>query len=206
MTDIDKLERLNSLREKGALSEQEFEQQKTRLLSPTPQIPAARIWFVLVALGIALATGITLLLSQPEQKEQSSAVTSEASTATVAPDDESIPAPTPSQTPVAKNVDPPVPRSAAPEPTNADYYNEAKRDMMRAYRDQPAGIREMLGDYAGANTLCRGSSDAATVEKWCPIRDALSDKLQNLGMCYGRPTDRSAADSEWHTCDERDAE
>ena len=204
MTEIDKLERLNSLREKGALSEHEFEQQKARLLSPAPQNQSARFWLIAITIGVVFIAGLTFLLSQQKQQAEPSAVAPEALPTPMASPSESVQAPPPSAPPVAKIVDPPVPKSAAPDPTNADYYNEAKRDTMRAYRNQPAGIREMLGDYAGANTLCRGSSDVATVDKWCPIRDTISEKLQKLGMCYGRPTDRSAAESDWHTCDDRD--
>jgi len=97
-----------------------------------------------------------------------------------------------------------VPAAAATDPTNADYYRDAKRNMMRLQANQPASIREMLGDWAGANELCRGSSDGPTIDKWCPIRDRIDQTLRKRGMCYGRPSDQSAADSGWHTCDDRD--
>ena len=202
MTDLDRLERLNRLRESGALSPDEYEREKTRVLAGASR----GRWPLLVgAMGLLTLVVTSLLMigwpgvgdtvpSVEDTKPQAGRVASP-------PDAEALASP-PSSKP--SQVDPPVPTTAEPDPTNADYYNEAKHSMMRLYSRQPRGIREMLGDWAGANTLCRGSSDVATVDKWCPIRDTLSDNLENLGMCYGRPTDQSAAESDWHTCDEHD--
>ena len=203
MTAVEKLERLSTLREKGALTDQEYEQQKARILASSRGAASPRLWLGIVVAAIVSMVAIALMQKPPELQGETTSSATEVSIMPTSSPTESIQA-LPSKTPPArKNVDPPVPTSAAPDPTNADYYNEAKRDMMRAYKDQPAGIRQMLGDYAGANTLCRGSSESATVEKWCPIRDALAGKLEKVGMCYGRPTDQSAAESDWHTCDHR---
>ena len=204
MTDVEKLERLNTLREKGALTEQEYAQQKARILASSKGAASPRLWLGFVVAAIIALVAIALMQKPPERQGEAKSSATEAAVIPNSSPTESIQAPPSETPPAAKNVDPPVPTSAAPDPTNADYYNEAKRDMMRAYKDQPAGIRQMLGDYAGANTLCRGSSESASVEKWCPIRDALAGKLEKTGMCYGRPTDQSAAESDWHTCDHRD--
>ena len=102
------------------------------------------------------------------------------------------------------SASPPPLESATTETQNKQYYEEAKRDALKAYSNQPLDIRTKLADYAGANILCRGSSDGVTIDKWCPIRDGISQDLSHMGMCYGRPTDQSAADSDWHKCDERD--
>lgn len=204
MTDVEKLERLNTLREKGALTKQEYEAQKARILASSSGAASPRLWLGVVVATIIAVVAIALIQKSLEPQDTAASPATEAVVITTLSPTASTQAPPSEPPPATKNVDPPVPTSAAPDPTNADYYNEAKRDMMRAYKDQPAGIRQILGDYAGANELCRGSSDSATIEKWCPIRDALTAKLEKLGMCYGRPTDQSAAESDWHTCDYRD--
>lgn len=102
------------------------------------------------------------------------------------------------------STNPPASDPATTEAENKQYYEEAKRDALKAYSSQPLDIRKKLAEYAGANTLCRGSSDGPTIDKWCPIREGISQELSHMGMCYGRPTDQSAADSDWHKCDARD--
>lgn len=203
MADVEKLERLNALREKGALSDQEYEQQKAQILGQS-RASSTLIWLAAIAIAVVALVAFFLMQRTPEPQTEVVATATEAVARPTQSPTVSVQAPPAVIPVVTKNVDPQVPKTAAADPTNADYYIEAKRDMMRAYKDQPAGIREMLGDYAGANTLCRGSSDAATIDKWCPIRDALAGKLEKMGMCYGRPTDKSAAESDWHTCDARD--
>jgi hypothetical protein len=202
VADLEKLERLNRLRESGALSEGEFEQEKAKLLAGQPANPKPLIVIGLIALVIVLLAAFVLSRQTGTDIDNAvMATNSSEPNATSSPFADLASPPSP---PSPARLDPPVPKTAEPDPSNADYYNEAKRGAMRAYRNQPAGIREMLGDWAGANTLCRGSSDVATVDKWCPIRDRLSENLEKLSMCYGRPTDQSAADSDWHTCDGRD--
>jgi hypothetical protein len=105
---------------------------------------------------------------------------------------------------LANSGTPPAHDPATPEAENQRYYEEAKKDALRAYSKQPTAIRNKLAEYAGSDVLCRGSSDGTTIDKWCPIRDGVSQELAQMGMCYGRPTDRSAAESDWHKCDERD--
>lgn len=101
-------------------------------------------------------------------------------------------------------VAPPLSDPTTTAAENKKYYEEAKRNALKAYSDQPPAIRQKLAEYEGANELCRGSSDGPTIDKWCPVRDGISQELKNMGMCYGRPTDHSAAESDWHKCDERD--
>jgi hypothetical protein len=203
VADLDKLEKLNRLRESGALTAEEFEHEKALLLSGKAGFSKPLIIASAIAVAIIVPTGF-YSFRQTTSDTRSPIVP--ASSAPKGLDNAPAAAAPPTQVarPNTAKVDPPVPDSAAPDPTNADYYNDAKRNMMRHYRDQPAGIRQMLGDWAGANELCRGSSDEATINKWCPIRDAIDAKLLRLGMCYGRPTDQSAAESDWHTCDARD--
>lgn len=202
MTDLDKLERLNSLRTSGALSPDEYEREKAKVLAGSRK---SNIPTLVGIMGVVAATVAVLGFVTRQQgtdapaADYSSTPPDTSSAVPTASNSAATPSPTPS-----KNIDPPVPKAAAPDPTNADYYNEAKRDMMRAYRSQPPGLQELLGDWAGANTLCRGSSEEATINKWCPIREALSAKLEKLNWCYGRPTDQSAAESDWHPCDYRD--
>jgi len=203
VADLDKLEKLNRLRESGALTAEEFEHEKALLLSGKAGYSKPLI------IASAIAAAILLPTAFYSFKQTGSATSSMIVPASSAPTGLDNPTVVPaSPTELARSntakVDPPIPVSAAPDPTNADYYNDAKRNMIRHYKDQPAGIRQMLGDWAGANELCRGSSDEATINKWCPIRDAIDAKLLRLGMCYGRPTDQSAAESDWHTCDARD--
>ena len=203
MADLDKLEKLSRLRESGALTAEEFEHEKALLLSGKSGYSKPLIIVSAIAVAILALTAFYVL--KQTGSDTSTAIV-QASTASKGMDSAAA-APSPPTLVARPNtvkIDPPVPDSAAPDPTNADYYNEAKRNMMRHYKDQPAGIRQMLGDWAGANELCRGSSDEATINKWCPIRDAIDAKLLRLGMCYGRPTDQSAAESDWHTCDARD--
>jgi len=203
VADLDKLEKLNRLRESGALTAEEFEREKALLLSGKSGYSKPLI--IVSAIAVAILA-LTAFYALKQTGSDTSTVIVPASTASKGMDSAAA-APSPPTLvarPSTVKIDPPVPDSAAPDPTNADYYNEAKRNMMRQYKDQPAGIRQMLGDWAGANELCRGSSDEATINKWCPIRDAIDAKLLRLGMCYGRPTDQSAAESDWHTCDARD--
>ena len=202
MTNLDKLERLNALRASGGLSPDEYEREKAKVLAESRKSVLPILLAVLAVVAVAVA--VLGLGGRQESKEAPAAEFSTSPSAfdpaaPFANNSVAAPSPTPS-----KNIDPPVPKAAAPDPTNTDYYIEAKRDMMRAYRSQPPSLRELLGDWAGANTLCRGSSDEATINKWCPIRESLSAKLEKLNWCYGRPTDQSAAESDWHPCDYRD--
>lgn len=202
MADLEKLERLNRLRESGALSADEYEQEKAKVLAGQPANAKPLIIVAVIAIAIVLLAVFSFTAQGDREVSNSLALTAPpeplaSPTTTVAPSPSETLAP-------QQRIDPPIPQTAAPDPTNAEYYNEAKQDAMSAHSDQPAGIREMLGDWAGANTLCRGSSDEATVNKWCPVRDRLSERLEKMGLCYGRPTDQSAAESDWHTCDARD--
>lgn len=201
MVDLNKLERLNKLRKSGALSAEEFDREKALLLEGQAAKPWPLIIIGLIALVIVVAA-VVVITRQTGDAINNSVVAS--SGKPVESGSSASVRPTPTPLPRPPQVDRSVAATAAPDPTDADYYNEAKRDMMRQYRDQPPGIRAMLGDYAGAEVLCRGSSDEPTIKKWCPIRDALGVKLRGLGMCYGRSTDQSAADSDWHTCEARD--
>jgi hypothetical protein len=120
-------------------------------------------------------------------------------TAIVASTPPQVPPSAAAQSPVGAPMKPP-----APKRTSQYYYNHVRRNMMRQHWDQPAHIRKTLGDWAGANELCLRGADVATLQKWCPIRNALDVKLSALGMCYGRPTDRSAPEGNWRTCTLRD--
>lgn len=66
-------------------------------------------------------------------------------------------------------------------------------------RATPA-VRALLEKEAAANEECRGSSDQATIDRQCAIRDRLEAALDKAGWCYGRSDDTSAADSYWHDC------
>jgi len=204
MTDIERLERLNALREKGALTGAEFAREKARLLSPRESERFHRPWLGLGAAAILVVSGAFYLQASPKQQwEPVPAMQKAPATAPPpsAPGVQAIPVVNP---PSAMDVRRAVASGVAPDTSNADEFTEARRFGRKVYGDQPVAIRNVLGDYAGANVLCRGSSDEATVAKWCPIRDALGVKLREMGMCYGRPTDRSAAESDWHACDVRD--
>jgi hypothetical protein len=202
MTDIDKLERLHRLREGGGLSSDEYEREKARVLAGSvanamPFIIGGLLTIALIGWGALFVCGRSsdgdghpILIATPTANVTGAAPAMAPSMA--------------ASTPVPAPIAPSARKIAATNRTHANYYNHAKRDMMRRYWDQPASIRKTLGDWAGANELCRGGADVATLQKWCPIRNTLFDKLRALGMCYGRPTDRSAAESDWHTCTLRD--
>jgi hypothetical protein len=204
MTDIDKLERLHRLREGGGLSSDEYEREKARVLAGSvanvmPFIIGGLLAIALIGLGALFVCRQSsdgdshpILIATPTANVTGAAPAMAPNTAASA----SAPVPAPIALSAAKTT--------TANRTHANYYNHAKRDMMRRYWDQPAGIRKTLGDWAGANELCRGGADVATLQKWCPIHNTLYEKLRALGMCYGRPADRSAAESDWHTCTLRD--
>ena len=70
--------------------------------------------------------------------------------------------------------------------------------MMKVYRNQLTGVREILVDRAGANVFYHERSDEVAFNKCCPMRDHTDRN------CYESPTDQSAAEPDWHVCDARD--
>jgi hypothetical protein len=202
MTDIAQLERLYRLRECGGLSSEEYEREKARVLAGGS---ANRTVFMVGGmLAIALIIASVLIFGRQLSDGNSHPVAITTPTPKPASEPPGVPPGAVETAPVGAPNEPPMPKAAASNPTKGDTYSRAKRNVMRRYWDQPAGIRKKLGDWAGATALCRGATNVEIAEKWCPIRNALGEKLRALGMCYGRPTDRSAAESKWHTCNLQD--
>lgn len=202
MANLNKLEQLDRLRERGVLSEEEFGIQKERILKADQGISRS----VLIGLGVLLIVIALAALFAPRVDYQPEAKKPVKAAVIAAP-----------QTEPAEELPPPPARlplssvSAATErlgialkASDVGYFDDAYSAVMSGYAELPSPLRKVVANYAGANELCRGSSDTVVVDKWCPVRDALGDKLGRLGMCYGRPSDTSGADSDWHLCDERD--
>lgn len=202
MADLNKLEQLDRLRERGVLSDEEFDLQKERILKADQGISRS----VLIGLGVLLVVIALAALFAPRVDYTPPAKKQMKAAAIASP-----------QTEPAEDLAPPLarlPLSSASGRTerlgielkasDAGYFDDAYGSVMSGYADLPTSLRKVVANYAGANELCRGSSDTVVVDKWCPVRDALGDKLGRLGMCYGRPSDSSGADSDWHLCDERD--
>lgn len=79
--------------------------------------------------------------------------------------------------------------SPVPEPNQTQPSNEFT-----------AAEQPLIDKWAEANELCRGSSDAEIVAQWCPIRDRAIAELNDIGICYGRESDASAAGNDIHRC------
>lgn len=188
---LDDLERLEHLRRDGLLSEREFQREKAAALTrpaklwPRLGVIAAILLVTLVVLAVCVAP----IWREPGRSPPTSKVTD------VSASNASIEAPKPDTSPTD---------TLPANPTSDDYYNDAVRAAKKDYANLPPKILDVLSQEEGADELCRGSSDQAVISKWCPIRDRLVTKLQSMGMCYGRPTDQSEADSDWHLCDDRD--
>lgn len=188
---IDDLERLERLHREGLLTEGEFQREKAALLAQSTKI-RPRLTVIAVIL-IAILTALAIFLAAIWREPGRSAAPGNVAdiSATAAPTGTPTPDPSPADTLPAN-------------PTNEDYYNDAVRAAKKNYADLPPKVLEVLSREEGADELCRGGSDQAVIAKWCPIRDQLVTKLQSMGMCFGRPTDQSEADSDWHLCDARD--
>jgi hypothetical protein len=174
---IDDLERLERLHREGLLTEGEFQREKAALLAP-PAKTRPRLWFIA---AIVLVTLVVLAMFVAAIWREPGRSTAPGNVADISVAD-TLPA----------------------NPTNEDYYNDAVRAAKKNYAGLPSKILDVLSREEGADELCRGGSDQAVIAKWCPIRDQLVTKLQSMGMCFGRPTDQSEADSDWHLCDGRD--
>jgi hypothetical protein len=185
------LERLERLRADGALSEGEFQREKTRLLLPAR--PSVGIRWRVVA-GILLATVIAILICVGSLWREPNRLP--AAEPTLASNDVAVTEPLAS---------PAVSPAAAPpaEAEDQDYQNAvaaAKKD----YSNLPPQILDVLSKEEGADEMCRGGTGDAAIAKWWPVRDRLVTQLQAMGLCFGQPTDQSEADSDWHLCEERD--
>jgi type IV secretory pathway VirB10-like protein len=60
--------------------------------------------------------------------------------------------------------------------------------------------QRLIDNYFKGEDMCRGSSDPAVVEEWCPRRDDAYTAMTKAGICYGHENDQSAADYDIHRC------
>lgn len=61
--------------------------------------------------------------------------------------------------------------------------------------------RAKMARWLKLETLCRGSSDEATIDSECPRRDALGDELQRVGWCWAYDDAQILpVDYKWHWC------
>jgi hypothetical protein len=60
--------------------------------------------------------------------------------------------------------------------------------------------QKLIDDWAEANEMCRGSSEVALVELWCPRREVATKKMNRAGICYGHEDDASGAENDIHRC------
>jgi hypothetical protein len=58
---------------------------------------------------------------------------------------------------------------------------------------------ELLERWADLNSKCRGNG----TEEDCEERNKVDTILRKMGVCYGRKSDVSMAEAEWHLCDRR---
>ena len=48
-----------------------------------------------------------------------------------------------------------------------------------------ASMDDLIRQWTQANGTCRGSNDAAKIEKYCRLRENLGKQLRNIGLCQG---------------------
>ena len=63
-------------------------------------------------------------------------------------------------------------------------------------------VRSLIKDFFINDEECRGSSDESVQDIFCPRRNEILTKLNNLNWCYGKDTDEGTFKYEWHPCTE----
>jgi hypothetical protein len=96
-------------------------------------------------------------------------------------------------------VDPKV--AATPSETKAsEQIVAAKTEKPKARSEFSEREQRLIDAFFKGEDMCRGSSDEATIEAWCPRRDAAYTAMTQAGICYGHEDDQSAADYKIHRC------
>lgn len=98
-------------------------------------------------------------------------------------------------------------QSRSPAPTAKSVATTTPRDDRQDDDDLPAAVspadRTMILKWEEQNELCRGSSDAETIDRMCPKRDQTQDALERRGWCYGGLNESDfPPDYDWHRCSE----
>lgn len=186
IVDIDKIERLARLLHSGALSQEEFDQQKAELLALgetlQPQTSARSKWrWILAAIILVAAIIVAAKLlpghtvtSAPARAPTQASASQDANSTTAGAS--------------GAQIGPPSSEAPAAQLTGATEFTDEES--------------RLIDQWSEAEEMCRGSPDERSIATWCPRRDEAMQALNRASICYGREDDQSASDYQIHRCGE----
>jgi hypothetical protein len=121
--------------------------------------------------------------------------------------DQATPAPQAENNPVPSIIPAPPKNAALPQAVVKEVealppaQEEPKTRSVVPYSKTVTAAEQKLVDaWFETEEGCRGSSDEASIEKWCRLREIEARKMNKAGICYGRGSDQSAAEHDIHHC------